>query len=102
MMNINRMMPFCNLFMERPSYFAVVRHLLQSIKHIFQSARSVSGMLMRPAKCEAEARYNKAEVEAKAKKLRGSLTGSLLFANKLIDWLRPTPNSVRPRLEMPY
>jgi len=26
-------------------------------------------MLMRPAKCEAEARYHKAEVETKAKKI---------------------------------
>jgi len=24
MMNIDRMMPFCNLFMERPSYFPKV------------------------------------------------------------------------------
>jgi len=40
---------------------------------------------MRPAKCEAEARYHKAEVEAKAKKIA-----------------RLRPNSVRPRPEMPY
>jgi len=42
---------------------------------------------MRPAKCEAKARYHKAEaeVEAKAKKVA-----------------RPRLNSVRPRPEMPY
>ena len=42
---------------------------------------------MRLAKCEAkaEARYHKAEVEAKTKKIS-----------------RPRPNSVRPRPEMPY
>jgi len=44
-----------------------------------------AAMLMRPAKCEAEARYHKAEVEAKAKKIA-------------------RPNSARPmpRPEMPY
>jgi len=38
---------------------------------------------MRPAKCEAEARYHKAEVEAE-------------------KIARPRPNSVRLRPEMPY
>ena len=40
---------------------------------------------MRPAKCEAEARYHKAEVKAKARKI-----------------CRPKPNSVRPRPELLY
>jgi len=44
------------------------------------------GMLMRPAKCEAEARYHKAEVEAKAKE----------------KFVGLTPNSVRPRPDMLY
>jgi len=44
-------------------------------------------MLMRPAKCEAEARYHKAEAEVET------------MAKKIA---KPRPNSVRPRSEMPY
>jgi len=44
---------------------------------------------MRPVKCEAEARYHKAEAEAKAKKICEKIA-------------RLRPNSVRPRPEMSY
>jgi len=73
-------------------YVAVTVYLESN--EVEKSVCYFAGMLMRPAKCEAEAkaeaRYHKAvaEVEAKAKK----------------KFARPTANSVRPRPspEMPY